>query len=103
MNIIKRGEANFIHWFQRHLNLTWVMSLVVVMGSLGLWVVRSEGVGGLEATLLGLAQLVVSERVISEKGRSLWWLLLAPVFSPLWLTNKKTGVVNKQKGEPKYE
>ncbi len=98
MNIIKRGEANFIHWFQRHLNLTWVMSLVVVMGSLSLWVVRSEGVGGLETTLLGIAQLVVSERVISEKGRSLWWLLLSPLFSPLWLSNKHTQVVNKQKG-----
>ena len=103
MNIIKRGEANFMGWFQRHLNWAWVLALVFVLGSLALWVVRAEAVGILEATLLGLAMLVVSERVISEKGRSLWWLLLSVLFSPLWLTNKKTGVVNKQKGEPKYE
>ena len=81
-------------WFERHLNWTYVLanlflSLLVAVE----W----------EWRLVGVAMWPISGWVIIQKKRSLWWLLLAPVCSPLWLTNKKTGVVNKQKGEPKYE
>jgi len=79
-----------MNWFQRHLNWTWVLALVPVLGLPALWVVRTETVGGLEAALLGLAMLVVSNFVITDKGRSRWWLLLSGVLSPLWLKNKTT-------------
>ena len=70
-------EAN---WFQRHLNWTYVianllLSLIVAIEWGLIW--------------LGNAMWPIAGWVIIQKGRSLWWLLLAPVCSPLWLTNKK--------------
>lgn len=88
MNIIRMGEAKFNVWFQKHLHWAWVLALMIELGMLALWVSEDNGVGGLEVILLGLAQLVVSGRVVIGKGRSLWWLLLSPLFSPLWLSNR---------------
>ena len=77
------------NWSNKHLNWSWVLAVLFVLGNLALWFVKDGFVGGLEVTLLGIAVLIVSSFVIIRKGRSLWWLLLAPVCSPLWLTNKK--------------
>ena len=70
-------------WFERHLNWTYVLANLFLS-----LLVAVE----LEWRLVGVAMWPISGWVIIQKGRSLWWLLLAPVFSPLWLTNKKTGV-----------
>lgn len=44
-------------------NMAWLIAGIVVFIPLNVW-------------------------VINEKGRSLWWFLLANLFSPLWLKNK---------------
>ena len=75
-------------WFEKHLNWTWVLAnSVIVVGSL--WVRGGLVTVGIAIVAL-LAILLVSGWVIIQKGRSLWWLLLSVLGSPLWLTSKKT-------------
>ena len=105
-----------MNWFQRHLNWTWVLSLllVLVLAFIAGIVVQLTGpnVGGdygaiaqqlrvelasKVADLVGsIIILISSVWVINRKGRSLWWLLLSGAFSPLWLKNnrKKPGSVS---------
>ncbi len=95
MNIIKRGEANFIHWFQRHLNLTWVLGCLLAFVVALMMPVVIEGTLFAPVTVgstivAGIIILGVSSWVIIQKGRSLWWILLSGLFSPLWLKNKTT-------------
>ena len=52
--------------------------------------ISEDAVGGVAEIFGSIFMLVVSGWVIKQKGRSLWWLLLAGWFSPLWLSNKKT-------------
>lgn len=40
----------------------------------------------------GIAMLFISAWVILRKGRRLWWLLLSPIYSPLWLRNKTSDI-----------
>jgi len=82
-----------MNWFLIHLNWTWVLAFLFVQGIL--WVAGAESMGG-EAWIAGLAMLPVSSWVIMQKGRSLCWLLLSGVLSPLWLKNKtkKSGALN---------
>ncbi len=70
-----------MQWFQRHLNWTYVLANLSL--SLVVW-------AEWELRLVGFAMWPIAGWIIIQKGRSLWWLLLAPVFSPLWLTSKKT-------------
>ena len=70
-----------MNWFQRHLNWTWVFAYLIwiplnLSHSITLWIIGD------------IFLLVVSGWVIKQKGRSLWWIFLTPVFSPLWLKNK---------------
>jgi len=76
-------------WFLKHLNWTWVLAYLFVVAIL--LVIGAEGSEAkVLANILGVTiMLPVSGWVISQKGRSLWWLLLAWLFSPLWLPNKK--------------
>lgn len=72
----------FWNWFLMHLNWTYVLanlflSLVVVVE----WELR----------LVGFAMYPIAGWVIIQKGRSLWWIMLTPVYSPLWLKNKTAG------------
>jgi hypothetical protein len=76
-----------MNWFQRHLNWTWALAYL-------LWFVINAyardpfGILWWLSLVAAVFWLIVSGWVIKQKGRSLWWILLAPVFSPLWLRNK---------------
>lgn len=70
-----------MNWFQKHLNWTWVFAFWIwiplnLSHSIILWIIGD------------VLLLVISGWVIKQKGRSLWWIFLTPVFSPLWLSNK---------------
>ena len=77
-----------MNWFQRHLNWTWVLAYL-------LWFVINAyandpfGIAWWFSLVAAIFCLIVSGWVIKQKGRSLWWILLNPFFSPLWLKNKK--------------
>jgi hypothetical protein len=85
-----------MNWFQRHLNWTfvlgWVLALVagIVVESRIDPSFSDDAAGAVGRLVIFGIVLVVSALVIHRKGRSLWWLLLAGWFSPLWLANKKT-------------
>jgi len=70
------------NWFHEHLNWTWVVAWSISIG------LSYCGIALLDAT--GLVLIVfVSGWVIHQKRRTLWWILLSPAFSPLWLENKR--------------
>lgn len=69
-------------WFQQHLNWTWVFAYVI-------WIPLNASESGLVGLVAAIFLLLVSGWVIKQKGRSLWWILLAIIFSPLWLKSKK--------------
>lgn len=86
-----------MNWFQRHLNLTWVLGYPVTLGVM-LYITEfiMGGAGGGYSTardvIGGVAVVImlgVSAWIIHQKGRSLWWILLAGHLSPLWLENKR--------------
>ena len=94
-----RQQQYRMNWFQRHLNWTWVLSyLLMLVGAFmfGFLMfladpnISEDAVGGVAEIFGSIFMLVVSGWVIKQKGRSLWWLLLSGLFSPLWLSNKKT-------------
>ena len=70
-----------MNWFQRHLNWTYMLANLAL--SLVVMVER-------ELLIVGLAMYPIAGWVIIQKGRSLWWILLTPIYSPLWLKNKET-------------
>lgn len=70
-----------MNWFQRHLNWTWVFAYL-------LWIPLNWSYNIIISIIGCIFLLVVSGWVIKQKGRSLWWIFLTPVFSPLWLKNK---------------
>lgn len=75
-------------WFRRHLNLTWVFAYLI-------WLPMNLS-DNIEPQIIGAVLLLfVSGWVIKQKERSLWWILLTPVFSPLWLKNECTAVETK--------
>jgi len=71
-----------MNWFQRHLNLTWVFTWLI-------WIPLNYSDDAIPPIIGAIFLLVVSGWVIKQKGRSLWWILLTPFFSSLWLKNKK--------------
>ncbi|MDH4300142.1 MAG: hypothetical protein OEV54_05820 [Dehalococcoidia bacterium] len=75
-------------WFQRHLNWAWVFAYLIWLPLNLSYNVAPQIVG---AVLL----LFVSGWVIKRKGRSLWWILLTPVFAPLWLKNERVAAETK--------
>jgi H+/Cl- antiporter ClcA len=85
-------------WVRRHLNWFFVLSVLFywflcvvlgfIVGFLGIY--ADDSFLDLVVYLLGFIILFpVSLYILSAKGRSLWWVLLAGWLSPLWLTNKK--------------
>ena len=90
-----------MNWFERHLNLTWL--IVLVPGYL-LGIILATFVATLFINttppekvidaILYIAPLIViipvTIWVLRSKGRSLWWLLLTGLFVPMVLSNKKT-------------
>lgn len=88
---LRKGEEE-PGWFQRHLNWTWVFAYLV-------WIpLNASSNAGL--TIIGAVLLLfVSGWVIKRKGRRLWWILLVPVFSPLWLKNRRIRSVCAGEGE----
>ena len=90
-----------MNWFQRHLNWTWVLSWVVLVWIIAPIVGVILNIDALDAGRitgrwgLFLIILPMSAWVLNCKGRSLTWLLLFWIASPLWLGNKKIG----QQGE----
>jgi hypothetical protein len=78
-------------WFQRHLNWTWTFAYLT-------WIPMNLSYD-IEPQIIGaILLLFVSGWVIKQKGRSLWWILLTPVFSPLWLKNECTVVETETRG-----
>ena len=76
-----------MNWFQRHLNWTWVLAYLLWF-AINLYADDSFGIAWWLSLAAAIFLLVVSGWVIKQKGRSLWWVLLTPFFSPLWLKNK---------------
>ena len=75
-------------WFRRHLNWTWVFAYLM-------WLPLNLSYN-IEPQIIGaILLLFVSGWVIKQKGQSLWWILLTPAFSPLWLKNECTVVETK--------
>ena len=79
-----------MNWFQRHLNWTWVFAWLI-------WIPLNASHNIAPQIIGSIFLLVVSGWVIKQKGRSLWWVLLTIVFSPLWLGNKKNEIDLSQK------
>jgi hypothetical protein len=69
-------------WFQRHLNWTWVFAYLI-------WLPLNLSYNIVPEVIGAVFLLFVSGWVINQKRRSLWWILLTPVFSPLWLKNER--------------
>jgi len=88
-------------WFQRHLNRTWVLAYLLSYAVAGVIVVLMyiaylAEVVGIESTGVAVLVFAISSNifilvasgwVIHRKGRSLWFVLLSPYLSPLWLEN----------------
>ena len=70
------------NWFQRHLNWTWVFAYLI-------WIPLNASENIAPQIVGAIFLLFISGWVIKQKGRRLWWILLAPFFSPLWLKNKR--------------
>jgi hypothetical protein len=70
-------------WFQRHLHWTWICgnSLTLILA-----IYYPEDYG---FPICILVFLLSSGWVIKEKGRSMWWILLSPLLSPIWLINNR--------------
>ncbi len=69
-------------WFRRHLNWTWVFAYLI-------WLPLNLSYDIAPQVIGAIFLLFVSGWVIKQKRRSLWWILLTPVFSPLWLKNER--------------
>lgn len=70
------------NWFRRHLNWTWVLAYLI-------WIPLNAPENVAPQIVGAILLLLASGWVIRQKGRTLWWILLTPVFSPLWLKNKR--------------
>ena len=71
-----------LNWFQRHLNWTWVLVYLT-------WIPLNASEDVALQIVAAIFLLLASGWVIRQKRRTLWWILLTPVFSPLWLKNKR--------------
>jgi hypothetical protein len=96
------------NWFERHLNRTWVLGLVVATL---LWLVFIVFVAveemeygvvlsitflrGITFWIVFVVMFPVSLWVLHRKGRSLLWVLLAHWGSPLWLSNRSEKEIMK--------
>jgi hypothetical protein len=85
------------NWFQRHLNWTWVLAYpaawVLILIGVGLDSIFNTKVMSMVALIsIVILFLTVSIWVIVMKGRSVLWILLVSIWSPLWLENK----INKE-------
>ena len=83
-------EAQGMNWFQRHLNWTWVFVYLI-------WLPLNASENVVARLVTAVFLLIVSGWVIKQKGRSLWWILLTIVFSPLWLSNKNKKLATSHK------
>lgn len=88
-------------WFKEHLNWTAALSYIagwiseVVVG-LVIGLLRYQGIEVSDVVLYAVSLagyfavvLAVGGWVLQQKGRSLWWVLLAGWFSPIWLPSKR--------------
>ncbi len=87
-------------WFKRHLNWAYVIALAFyfllcyIMGMFtGILSPQTpDSIVEMRAYLLGfIIFFPVSILIIKAKCRSLWWILCAGWFSPLWLSSKQKG------------
>jgi len=74
------------NWFRRHLNWTWIFVYFI-------WFYLSATTSdhsplALPSVVGSGFLLIISGWVIKQKGRSLWWIFLTPLFSPVWLKNR---------------
>ena len=76
------------NWFQRHLNWTSVFSCFlwfVLIGISKVYLLQYSW----EPFVAAFVGLIIPSWILKQKKRDLWWLLLSPIGSPLWLKNKK--------------
>jgi hypothetical protein len=86
--LIRRGKEANMNWFQRHLNWTWVFTYLIWWYLNGTAIYEESATANVLSLVALIFLTIVSGWVIKRKGRSLWWILLTPIFSPLWLKNK---------------
>ncbi len=86
-----------MNWFQRHLNWTYILAwgaCLFIAFIVGTYLAISDTYAT-EKTMSDLSNIIAvvvmlptSIWVLYRKKRSMWWLLLAGWFSPLWLWGK---------------
>ena len=71
-------------WFERHLNWTGALGYLI-------WFVPNANdsavLTNINLVFQTTVSIIIPGWVIKQKRRSLWWLLLSPLFSSLWLKN----------------
>jgi ABC-type dipeptide/oligopeptide/nickel transport system permease component len=94
---INYQQQDDMNWFQRHLNWTFVLgffAMFVLAFIIGIFIVvanlkiSDSWIQAVMQILAIVVMLTIGGWVLKQKGRSLWWLLLAGWFSPVWLGNK---------------
>lgn len=78
---LRKGEGE-LNWLQRHLNWTWLSAYLI-------WFFLNASDNVAPQIIGAILILFASSWVIKQKRRRLWWILLSPFFSPLWLKNKR--------------
>lgn len=85
--VSRDGRKAIADWHRRHLNWTFVLAYLL-WWTINLYADVSE-IAWWVSLAAAIFWLIISGWVLKQKGRSLWWLLLAWVGSPLWLRNKR--------------
>jgi tetratricopeptide (TPR) repeat protein len=90
-------QQSRMNWFRRHLNWTCVSGYLLMLIMATPWGIITwlaypaagqDTLYGMAAIAGGIIMLSAGGWVIKQKGRSLWWLPLAAVFSPIWIGNE---------------
>jgi hypothetical protein len=93
----------FIKWYKRHLNWAYMISwgIMILFGFIsGIAFALVDPFGDISPVIAVVELvniviiLIISGWVIHQKGRSLGWIFLAGIFSPVWLSNHKEGFVD---------
>ncbi len=82
-----------MEWFKRHLNWAWVIFYILFLLVYICMRQPSNLPDPLPLIVVLMAEIIallVGLWVLKQKNRSLWWILLQNIGSPLWLSNKST-------------
>jgi len=80
-----------MEWCKKHLNWTWTISYILFL-LVYLCMVQPNSLPDplplITVLIVEVIALIVGLWVLKQKNRSLWWILLQNIGSPLWLSNK---------------